>query len=81
MLASIPDADQRFAVIGEPPVLARTGERRWTEDEAKRRVGRQVTPAGDGPGKGHRGARAGPFDSETTGRQRVVPRRKGCLVQ
>ncbi len=43
VLATITDADQRFTVIGEPPVLARTGERRWTEDEAKRRVGWQVT--------------------------------------
>ncbi|GIE90700.1 DUF6192 family protein [Actinoplanes regularis] len=43
VLASIPDADQRFAVISEPPVLARTGERRWTEDEAKRRLGWHVT--------------------------------------
>jgi hypothetical protein len=43
VLASIADADQRFAVIGEPPVLVRTGERRWSEDEAKRRVGWQVT--------------------------------------
>lgn len=41
--ASIADADQRFAVIGEPPVLARTGERRWTEDQAKRRLGWQGT--------------------------------------
>jgi hypothetical protein len=30
-------------VITETPVLARTGQRRWTEDEAKRRVGWQVT--------------------------------------
>lgn len=43
VLGAIADADQRFAVIGEPPVLARTGERRWTEDEAKRRVGWQVS--------------------------------------
>ncbi|GLY08668.1 hypothetical protein Acsp01_90470 [Actinoplanes sp. NBRC 101535] len=42
VLATIADADQRFMVIGEPPVLVRTGERRWTEDEAKRRVGWQV---------------------------------------
>ncbi|MEV0900055.1 DUF6192 family protein [Actinoplanes sp. NPDC049802] len=43
VLASIADADRRFAVIGEPPVLTRTGERRWSEDEAKRQVGWQVT--------------------------------------
>lgn len=43
VLASIADADQRFAVIAEPPMLARTGERRWTEDEAKRRLGWQVS--------------------------------------
>ncbi|MFI7373795.1 DUF6192 family protein [Actinoplanes sp. NPDC049668] len=42
MPAPIPDADQRFAAIAEPPVLARTGERRWTGDEAKRLTGRQV---------------------------------------
>lgn len=43
VLAAVPDADQRFATIDEPPLIARTGERRWTMDEARRAVGHQVS--------------------------------------
>jgi hypothetical protein len=43
ILAAIGDSDQRFAVITDPPVLKRTGQRRWSEDAAKRRVGWTVT--------------------------------------
>ncbi|MBO3744367.1 DUF6192 family protein [Actinoplanes flavus] len=42
ILAEIPDAQQRFAAIAQPPVIARTGERRWSPDEASRRVGSRV---------------------------------------
>lgn len=42
ILASIPDEDQRYAVIADPPRQKRTGERRWTCDAASRLVGRQV---------------------------------------
>jgi hypothetical protein len=42
ILAEIPDAEQRFAAIAQPPVIARTGERRWSPDEASRRVGNRV---------------------------------------
>ncbi|WP_412740719.1 DUF6192 family protein [Krasilnikovia sp. MM14-A1259] len=42
ILAGIADERKRFRVITKPPVLARTGERRWTEDEARRVVGYQV---------------------------------------
>nr|WTB12141.1 DUF6192 family protein [Streptomyces antimycoticus] len=38
VLGSIPDEEERFAAIEQPP----EGKKRWTVDDANRRVGRQV---------------------------------------
>ncbi|MFD7450860.1 DUF6192 family protein [Kitasatospora sp. NPDC059827] len=43
VLASIEDPQRRFAVILDPPVHERSGERRWTRDAASRALGWQVT--------------------------------------
>jgi Family of unknown function (DUF6192) len=42
ILASIGDEKERWAAMDDPPFNARTGERRWTQDGAKRLVGRRV---------------------------------------
>ncbi|NKS56344.1 hypothetical protein GS504_01780 [Rhodococcus hoagii] len=42
ILAAIPDDEERYAAIASPPLQERTGERRWTSDTAKRRVGWRV---------------------------------------
>lgn len=42
ILAHIEDEDERFEAITSPPVDERTGQHRWTPDQAKRRVGHQV---------------------------------------
>jgi hypothetical protein len=42
ILAAIPDDAERFAAIKTPPVDKRSGQRRWTEATANRRVGYQV---------------------------------------
>jgi hypothetical protein len=41
-LAHIENEDERFEAIANPPLDERTGQRRWTPDQAKRRVGHQV---------------------------------------
>ena len=42
ILASIPDPQERFAAIDDPPIDPFTGKRQWTADGANRRQGRQV---------------------------------------
>ncbi|WP_436776628.1 DUF6192 family protein [Yinghuangia sp. YIM S09857] len=42
VLASIPDAAERFATVADEPVNERTGRTGWWLDEAKRVVGRRV---------------------------------------
>lgn len=41
-LAAIPDEQERFDRLAEPPLIERTGEHRWTPDAASRIVGYQV---------------------------------------
>ncbi|MDI6098704.1 DUF6192 family protein [Actinoplanes sp. NEAU-A12] len=43
ILAAMADPEARFAKIEQPPLNERTGTRRWTQDEARRVVGWQVT--------------------------------------
>ncbi|MFJ2407203.1 DUF6192 family protein [Streptomyces xanthochromogenes] len=42
ILASISEDDERWAQIDDPPFNQRTGQRRWTNDSAKRLVGQRV---------------------------------------
>ena len=42
ILAAMSDPEARFATIAQPPLIKRTGEHRWTQDEARRMVGWQV---------------------------------------
>ncbi|MGW5277156.1 DUF6192 family protein [Streptomyces sp. NPDC004044] len=42
VLASVADEAERWAAIEDPPFNQRTGQRRWTPDNAKRLVGQRV---------------------------------------
>ncbi|MEV1174533.1 DUF6192 family protein [Nonomuraea sp. NPDC049784] len=45
-MAEIPDEQERWAALAEPPLHERTGEHRWTQDAAKRRGRASGRPPG-----------------------------------